>query len=134
MKKKKTRLNIDWYTFDSQLEADIYKLIKEKNISNLNWLEELKGAKIIDARPPSYIIAPSIKLGKYSFRELSYTPDFIIELNKERIVVEVKSSRTSKKPDYRLRLKIFLSLLGKEIKFLELIQINTKKYEIRKYY
>lgn len=125
---------IDWIIFDSSLECDIYKEFKNNNIHLLPWLEDLKWFKIIKPRADEYEIFPAFKCWDKSFRALKYTPDFIIQKWKEVIVIEVKSKWTAIKPDYRLRIKMFLYKYSKEIKFAELIKYNNKKYELIKYY
>lgn len=133
MKKQKIKKPIiDWIQFDSDLEQIIYNHIKEGIIHNI--VPELKWAKIISPRPQSYEILPAMKLWGKTFRALKYTPDFIIKIWRKEIVLEVKSKWTASKPDYRLRIKIFLSLYGSKLNFAELIQHNSKKYEYIKYY
>ena len=134
---KKTKIKkpiIDWVQFDSDLEWKIYIAFRDKVISNLPWLEELHWYKIDNPRAEWYIILPRMTLWKKKFRALIYTPDFIIKKWKEVIVLEVKSKWTAMKPDYSLRLKLFLSMYWEDVKFAELIQYNQKKYEYIKYF
>lgn len=125
---------IDNIQFDSALEWEIYNSFKNNNIHLLPWLEELKWFKIINPRADEYEIFPAFKCWDKSFRALKYTPDFIIKKWKEIIVLEVKSKFTAIKPDYRLRIKMFLYKYSKTLKFAELIKYNNKKYELIKYY
>lgn len=131
---KRKRPIIDWIQFDSQLEWDIYEAFRDKTIHNLPWLEKLKWYKVINARADSYSILDAMKCGEKSFRALKYTPDFIIKKWKEEIVLEIKSKWSASKPDFRLRVKLFLSKFKDDLKFMELIQYNKKKYEVIKYY
>lgn len=135
MRKQKIKKPIiDWIQFDSDLEWKIYLAFKEKKIQTFPWLEELKGWKICGHSLEYYEILPAMAWWKKKFRALKYTPDFEITNWKEIVVLEVKSKWTASKPDYKLRMKIFLSLYGDKLKFAELIQHNTKKYEFIKYF
>ena len=133
-KHKRNRPIIDWIQLDSKLEAEIYMEFKNKTIHKLPWLEELKWYRIINPRADSYKILDKMSFPNKKFRELKYTPDFIIQKWKEEIILEVKSSWTASKSDYRLRLKVFLSKYKDKLKFAELIMYNKKKYELIKYY
>ena len=123
-----------WIQLDSQLEYDIFKAFDDKTIHTLPWLEELKWYKIIESKLNPYIILPAFSLWTKKFRALEYTPDFIIKKWKEEIVLEVKSSWSWKKPDYKLRMKMFLHKYWKEVKFAELVKYNNKKYIYTKYF
>ena len=136
MKKQKIKKPIiDWIQFDSELEWDMYLAFKENKIWQFPWLWELEGYNIINPRCESYKLFDWVKLWSKVLRAISYTPDFVISnSNWNVIVIEVKSKWTASKPDYRLRVKLFLLLYGNKLKFAELIQHNKKKYEFIKYY
>jgi hypothetical protein len=57
-------------------------------------------------------------------RKREYTYDFDIVLNKEKIALEVKSSWSEQKPDYRLRRFLFLFLKREDYNFAELIKVK----------
>jgi len=135
MRKQKIKKPIiDWIQFDSDLEGRMYEHFKNKTIQDLPWLENLKWYKITNPRAEWYIIFPWFKRWAKTFRALQYTPDFIIKKWNEEIVLEVKSKWTAMKPDYRLRLKLFLYKYWDKFKFAELIEYNRKKYELIKYF
>lgn len=125
---------IDGIQFDSQLEWEVYSLFMRRAIHLIPWLEDLEWYEIIDTRPPEYVILPKFYAGNKLFRALKYTPDFIIKKWNHIVVVEVKSKWTATKPDYRLRIKLFLHRHWEKLNFVELIQHNKKRYELIKYY
>ena len=136
MKKQKIKKPIiDWIQFDSELEWDMYLAFNENRIQALPGLWELGGYNIINPRCECYKLFDWVKLWSKVLRAISYTPDFVISNSKwDVVVIEVKSKWTASKPDYRLRVKLFLLLYGNKLKFAELIQHNKKKYELIKYY
>lgn len=125
---------IDGIQFDSQLEWEVYSLFMRKWLHKIPWCEDLEWYEIIDTRPKEYEILPKFYAWPKLFRALKYTPDFIIKKWNKIVVLEVKSKWTATKPDYRLRVKLFLYKHWTKLNFAELIQHNKKRYELIKYY
>lgn len=135
MRKRKIRKpKIDWNKFDSWLEWDIYKALRDWKLWNLTWISDLSNAKLIDIKLEPYIVINKFQAGEYKFRDIIYTPDFIIDIDWKQVILEVKSKWTASRPDYRLRMKLFLSQYKDKINYATLINIKKWVYEFKKYY
>ena len=137
-KRKKWRIKkpiIDWIKFDSWLEGDIYSSFMRWDIWNYTWVKELEWAKLISTETDKYTVVPWFKAWKKTFRNMIYTPDFIIKKKDWTIVIlEVKSKWSAIKPDYRLRVKLFLSQYKDKLNFAELTNIKKWVYEYIEYF
>lgn len=126
---------IDWIKFDSWEEWDVYKSLRDGKIYKDTWIEELKWAKLISAKPPSIELYPKFTRGLFNIRARKYTSDFVlIKSDGTEVLLEYKSSWSEKKPDYRLRKVIFLLLHWERYNFAELIKIKKWVYEYREYF
>lgn len=114
-----SKIVFDNITFKSKLEVSAYKKLKESNLKFSYESERIpiwKGLKI-DQNVELY--APKkLGLGKYAkefsfypeqtLRDITYTPDFIIELPKYKVYVDVKGKENDV---YPLKRKMFLRYL-----------------------
>ena len=90
---KKTKFKkpiIDGYQFQSWEEWEIYEHIRDGTLWKLTWFWELWEVKLLSATPISYSILPSIVAWDYKFRALEYTPDFIVKLWKNVLILRNK--------------------------------------------
>ena len=133
-KRKINKPKIDWNKFDSGLEWEIYKALRDWRLWEVTWIEELSNAKLTSVEVKPYIVINKFQAGIYKFRDIIYTPDFIVEIDWKEVILEVKSKWSWSKPDYRLRVKLFLSQYNKVVNFAELINIKKWVYEFKKYY
>lgn len=105
----------DGIVFDSIFEANIYNILKENNI---NILDTHKSFELFETFQYSDINGKLHKM-----RSISYTPDFIIDLNLDKpISIECKHGIIT--GEYMLRRKLFIYRYSNEYYF---IQINTEK-------
>ncbi len=132
--KRNNKIIIDWIRFDSKEEAIFYNAIINNKLDELTGIEELKWAKLISADPSPFSLFETFKAGDKTVRGRRYTHDFDILLGGVKISLELKSTWTEKKPDYRLRRAIFLNLYNKKINFMELIYIRKGIWNLIKYY
>lgn len=99
---KKT--TIDDITFDSKLEANVYLVLKD-------YIKELQ---------PKYTLQPSFKLNGKTRQAITYTADFLIDINGEEYVADSKGMMTQASKN---RIKQF------EYKFRqEVVIIKSKKH------
>jgi len=96
--------------FDSLKEArrfdDLYVLLKAKKISQLIMQPSFK---LMDAQTHNGI----------TYRSVKYVADFKYMKNNIIYVEDVKSDHTRKLSTYRVKIKWFLSLYGRDLTFLE---------------
>lgn len=104
-------INKETVWFDSKREArrydDLYLLLKANKISNL----------VIQ---PEFLLMYTQKHNSITYPKVKYVADFKYIQNDKTIVEDVKSDATSKDKTYRVKIKWFLSLYGKEISFREI--------------
>lgn len=97
-------------TFDSKKEAarfdQLYLLLKAKKITKL----------IIQ---PSFLLMDTQTHNGKTYSKVKYISDFQYEKNGKTYVEDVKSDATRKITTYRVKIKWFLSLYGKDLTFLE---------------
>lgn len=108
---KATRIvNGEATSFDSKKEAtrydQLYLLLKARKISSL----------VIQ---PEYLLMESQKHNGVTYRGVKYIADFKYVKNGIIYVEDVKSDHTKKLSTYRVKIKWFLSLYGKDLTFLE---------------
>ncbi len=132
--KRNNKKVIDGIKFDSGEEVEVYSALKDGWMYDLTWIKELDKAKLVDARPESFILYPSFKAWDNTIRTRKYTHDFNIIIWKDKIALEVKSKWSEAKPDYRLRRAIFLYLFHDKVKFAELITMKKWEWVYRKYF
>jgi len=98
------------YVFDSKKEANrfdqLYLLAKAKKIHNL-------------CVQPEFLLMDTQKHNGITYRSVKYIADFKYTKNGKTIVEDVKSDHTRKLATYRVKIKWFLSLYGKDLTFLE---------------
>jgi len=109
-KKTSRILGKNVYVFDSKKEAErfdhLYLLAKAKKISEL----------IIQ---PEFLLMDTQAHNGITYRKVKYIADFKYVKNGKTIVEDVKSDHTRKLATYRVKVKWFLSLYGKDLTFLE---------------
>ncbi len=110
--KKESRIvnkTITW--FDSKKEAkrfdELYLLLKAKKIEELTL-------------QPKYLLMDSQRHGNITYPKVTWSGDFKYKQNGKTIVEDVKSEATAKDKTYRVKIKWFLSLYGKDIEFIEI--------------
>ena len=108
------KVELDGHLFDSKVEAEYYTLLQSK-VKN----GEIKSFSI----QPKYVLIPKFEKNGIKYREMTYTPDFLIVNNDDtELVVDVKGFSTLAS---ELRKKLF-DYLYKDI---ELIWLTySKKY------
>ena len=114
-KKRKTRVKkttIDGYEFDSELEANHYKIIRDDK--DVELLERQKTFTLFERSP--YTRVPSMKKGW--LRKMIYTPDFIVRIEGVDKPIAVESKGFARK-DYNMRKKLFIKFFGDDYYFLE---------------
>jgi len=100
----------DRVPFDSKKEARRYDAL----------YMELRGGKISELTiQPYYLLCDTIKHDGKTYPKVSYSPDFRYVRNRKLIVEDVKSDATAKDKTYRVKVKWFLSIYGKDIIFKE---------------
>ena len=139
MKKRKVKRIqkpiIDWYKFDSWLEWEMYKQLTTWDIWEYTGIEQLKWAVLVKYPTDSFVVLKWFKAGLSTFKNMVYTADFIIrKTDGTEVLLEVKSKWSWSKPDYRLRMKLFLSKYKDNINFAELINIKKWVYEYEEYF
>ena len=96
--------------FDSRKEGlrfdALYLLAKAKKISELTI-------------QPKYLLMESQTHNGIMYKSVSYIADFRYVKNRITYVEDVKSDHTRKLATYRVKIKWFLSLYGKDLTFLE---------------
>jgi len=96
--------------FDSLSEASrfdaLYVLAKAKKISELTI-------------QPKYLLMEAQTHNGVVYKSVSYVADFRYVKNRITYVEDVKSDHTRKLATYRVKIKWFLSLYGKDLTFLE---------------
>ena len=109
-KKASRVLGKEVYVFDSQKEArrfdQLYLLAKAKKIQDL----------IIQ---PEFLLMDTQSHNGITYRKVKYIADFKYTKNGKTIVEDVKSDHTRKLATYRVKVKWFLSIYGKDLTFLE---------------
>jgi len=110
--KKESRIvnkTITW--FDSKKEAkrfdELYLLLKAKKIEEL-------------ILQPKYLLMDTQRHGNITYPKVTWSGDFKYKQNGKTIVEDVKSDATAKDKTYRVKIKWFLSLYGKDIEFREI--------------
>lgn len=109
--KKTLRIvNGERVNFDSLKEASrfdqLYLLAKAKKISSL-------------ATQPEFPLMEMQKHNGITYKSVKYIADFKYVKNGKTYVEDVKSDGTRKLSTYRVKIKWFLSLYGKDLTFLE---------------
>jgi hypothetical protein len=109
--KKTIRIvNKEVVTFDSLKEArrfdELYLLLKAKKIDELKL-------------QPKFLLMEKQKHNGKTYQSVSYIADFSYIKDGKKIVEDVKSEHTKTLSTYRVKVKWFLSLYGKDITFLE---------------
>ena len=109
-KKTFRMVNNEKVLFDSIKEANrfdqLYVLAKAKKISKLTI-------------QPKYLLMESQTHNSITYKSVSYIADFRYVKNRITYVEDVKSDHTRKLSTYRVKIKWFLSLYGKDLTFLE---------------
>ena len=110
--KKESRIrNKEIVWFDSKREAkrydELYLLLKANKISSL-------------VLQPEFLLMDTQRHNSITYPKVKYVADFKYIQNNKAIVEDVKSDFTSKDKTYRVKIKWFLSLYGKEINFKEI--------------
>ena len=110
-KKESRIINKEIVWFDSKREAkrydDLYLLLKASKISSL-------------VLQPEFLLMDTQRHNNITYTKVKYVADFKYIQNDKTIVEDVKSDFTSKDKTYRVKIKWFLSLYGKEISFKEI--------------
>lgn len=110
-KKESRIINKEIVWFDSKREAkrydDLYLLLKANKISSL-------------ILQPEFLLMDTQRHNSITYPKVKYVADFKYIQNDKTIVEDVKSDFTSKDKTYRVKIKWFLSLYGKEINFKEI--------------
>lgn len=133
-RRSRNRPVVDWIQFDSPEEVEVYLALKEWKLDKLTDIAELKSARLLNARVEPIILCSWFKAWSKVVRKREYTYDFDIVLNKEKIALEVKSSWSEQKPDYRLRRFLFLFLKREDYNFAELIKVKKWVWKFIKYF
>jgi hypothetical protein len=109
-KKTFRMVNGEKVVFDSLKEANrfdqLYLLAKAKKISKL----------VIQ---PEFLLMDTQRHGGITYSKVKYIADFKYVKNNITYVEDVKSDHTKKLATYRVKIKWFLSLYGKDLTFLE---------------
>lgn len=107
MGKRGIKYEYDNQLFDSKLEINHYKLIKENNdIIELVDMQQKFTLLNFDFK---YIDFPKLKERKY--RDMIYTPDFILKIKGYDKLVAMESKGYPRK-DYNIRKKLFIKYHG----------------------
>lgn len=110
-KKESRYINNQLYYFDSKKEAkrfdELYLLAKSKRITDLTI-------------QPEFLLCDTIKHDGVTYPKVKYVADFKYIQNGKTIVEDVKSDFTSKDKTFRVKIKWFLFIYGKELIFKEI--------------
>lgn len=107
-----TKIEIDGHKFDSKLEANIYKRIKELGIKCV--------------LQPRYLLQDKFKFGKRTIREVNYIADFCLYINNESYVIDAKGMET---PVFKLKRKLFMRCFDKDIVVIKSVKGFNEWYE-----
>lgn len=122
---------IDGFQFDSLEESGIYLALKGWVLDKKTGLKIFSWCELLSARPDSIYYITKEQKEEYNkthewtlkIRPRYYTPDFEIRLaDWTECILEYKSKHTAKKTDYRLRMDLFLFLVGDKYNFIELVR------------
>jgi len=86
-----TKIQIDWITFRSKIEARAYNFLKDRY--NIIEIE------------PVFKLQDKFEFEWKKYREINYKSDFLIEFKNWYIIIEMKWFET---PEWRLKKKLFL--------------------------
>ncbi len=115
-KYKATKIELDGHKFDSKLEANIYKRIKELGLD-----VELQ---------PSFVLQDKFRFGKRVIRPITYIADFKLLLNGETYILDAKGMET---PVFKLKHKIFMKIYNQDIITIKSVKgFNAWYEEIKK--
>lgn len=109
-RRKRKKYEVDGETFDSKLEAEHYKILRDH-----------PDIKIADIHKTFQLIPPFQYMGfpqfnKRTHRKMIYTPDFILNIKGLDKPVAMETKGHARK-DYMIRKKLFTLYYGKEYYF-----------------
>jgi hypothetical protein len=103
-------LNGETIWFDSKKEANRYDRL----------LIELKSGKIQNLiLQPEFELIPTFDYRGKTMRGVKYIADFKYNIGNKTVVEDVKSEFTAKDKTYRVKIKLFLLMYGKDMDFKE---------------
>ena len=92
------KVEIDGIKFDSKMESNVYKVIKEKGIECV--------------LQPKYLLQEKFVFNDKSIREIKYIGDFDIKIGDELYTIDVKGMETQV---FKIKAKMFLYKYNREI-------------------
>lgn len=98
-KYKSKKVKVDGLLFDSKLEYNIYKELKNND-------------NIIFTRQEEFQLLEKFKIGNKTFRETKYIADFVIYTKNGNYIIDAKGMET---PVFKLKAKLFAFKYKKEI-------------------
>lgn len=124
-KRRSTRIKPQKYgiTWDSKLELNHYEILKEEPLVTI--VDRQKTFVLNEGF--EYIDFPLMKKRKY--RDMKYTPDFIIEVKGVDKTIAFESKGFARK-DYNIRKKLFIQRYGEEYYFWQVGSVKQLKAEI----
>jgi hypothetical protein len=111
-KYKASKVVVDDHKFDSKLEANIYKRIKE-----LGLVVELQ---------PLYLLQDKFKFGKKTIRAITYTADFKLNINGVDYILDAKGLETQV---FKIKHKLFLKTYNQDIVIVKSVKGFNEWYE-----
>lgn len=127
-KKRRTRIKkpiVDGRKFDSGLEADHYKILKEHPDIEIIDLQKT----FLLQESTKYIGFP--KKNKRSFDTITYTPDFIIKAKGFDKPIAMESKGYAR-PVYQMRKKLFVNKYQDEYYFYECRSVKQLKEDLER--
>lgn len=104
---------LDGITFKSQLEARVYKFLKEKGYDFDYQPEKIILLEGFYPKVPFYKEGKGVtKEDSTKVRGITYTPDFIVYINGITIYVETKGFKTD---SYNIKVKLFRKWLNNQL-------------------
>lgn len=111
-KYKSSKVELDGHKFDSKLEANIYKRIRELGLPCM--------------LQPSYELQEKFKFGKHTIRPISYIADFCVIIDGMQYIIDAKGMET---PVFKLKRKLFMHKYNKDIVCIKSVKQFNLWYE-----
>ena len=107
-----SKVELDGHKFDSKLEANIYKRIRELNLPY--------------TLQPSFELQEKFKFGKHTIRPISYIADFMVIIDGTQYIIDAKGMETRV---FMLKRKLFMYKYGKDIVCIKSVKQFNAWYE-----
>ena len=111
-KYKSSKVELDGHKFDSKLEANIYKRIRELGLPCM--------------LQPLYLLQDKFKFGKKTIRAITYTADFKLNINGVDYILDAKGMETEV---FKIKHKLFMKTYNQDIVIVKSVKQFNAWYE-----